>query len=155
MYATTTHTKRFPTQCRFFTQGNCRAGQDCHFAHTLPLKGQPNGDTVQHAVLFGDEATLDLEPESIQKAIRVLELDQLGRTYKDQILKTTMTDAGTLVAFDDGVELLVPYRYPDLPCSIRLNKDSDSSSQQQIYEKFESYQHQLKHMTLVQQLNNL
>lgn len=141
MYAITSHTKRFPTQCRFFTQGNCRAGQDCHFAHTLPLEGQSHGHSVQHSILFGDEAALDLEPESIQK-VRDLELDQLERTYKDQILKTIMTDVGTcliLVAFDglhdggeDFVELLIPYQYPDVPCSIRLNNHSDSLSQETL-----------------------
>ncbi|ORZ25905.1 hypothetical protein BCR42DRAFT_401181 [Absidia repens] len=160
MYVTTSHTKRFPTHCRFFSQGNCRAGQECHFAHSLPLKGSPHGHSVQHTVLFGDEASLDLEPESIQKAIRDLELDQLDRTYKDQIQKTTLTDACSSFFLDlscGSVELLIPYHYPDLPCSIRLAPDSalPKQTQQQLYETFESYQHQLKHMTLVQQLDNI
>ncbi|KAI8098892.1 uncharacterized protein BX664DRAFT_319869 [Halteromyces radiatus] len=161
MYATTSHTKRFPSQCRFFTQGNCRAGQECQFAHTLPLKGTPHSHTVPHTVLFGDEATLDLEPESIQKAIRDLELDQLDRAYKDHIQKTTMTDTCTCLLFDSltcgSIELLIPYHYPDLPCSIRLDHDPTIPQhiKQQMNETFESFQHQLKHMTLVQQIDRL
>ena len=61
MFTNAHSTKRFPTACRFFSQGNCRAGEECLFAHILPIKGIPNN--ASHQVLFGDiddiDATLD------------------------------------------------------------------------------------------------
>lgn len=97
MYSTAHSTKRFPTACRFFAQGNCRAGDDCLFAHILPIQGVPA--TNAHAVLIGDNALDDTIPipsspthdtitnnnsdsHSIQRAIRDLELDQLEKKYK-------------------------------------------------------------------------
>ncbi|KAI9276815.1 hypothetical protein BDA99DRAFT_119235 [Phascolomyces articulosus] len=57
MYTNAHSTKRFPTACRFFSQGNCRAGEECLFAHILPIKGIPNN--ASHQVLFGDMDELD------------------------------------------------------------------------------------------------
>jgi hypothetical protein len=93
MYTTT---KRFPASCRFFTQGNCRAGQECHFAHILPFNGPPKNKT--HSVIIGEDnnnnmangpisPTQDLN--SIQKAIRNLELDQLEKKYSTCFQNTT------------------------------------------------------------------
>ncbi|KAG2226490.1 hypothetical protein INT45_014234 [Circinella minor] len=57
MFTNAHSTKRFPTACRFFSQGNCRAGEDCLFAHILPIKGIPNN--ASHQVLFGDIDDID------------------------------------------------------------------------------------------------
>jgi hypothetical protein len=86
---TNTNTKRFPAPCRFFSQGNCRAGQDCHFAHILPLKGTPKSKS--HSVLIGEalgENCTSQDHNSIQKAIRDLELDQFEKKYQAHLLKT-------------------------------------------------------------------
>ncbi|KAI7858964.1 hypothetical protein BDC45DRAFT_497990 [Circinella umbellata] len=57
MFTNAHSTKRFPTACRFFSQGNCRAGEECLFAHILPIKGIPNN--ASHQVLFGDIDDID------------------------------------------------------------------------------------------------
>ncbi|KAI9492333.1 hypothetical protein BDB00DRAFT_828541 [Zychaea mexicana] len=57
MYANAHSTKRFPTACRFFSQGNCRAGDECLFAHILPIKGSPSN--LSHDLLFGDLDRVD------------------------------------------------------------------------------------------------
>lgn len=99
MYSTAHSTKRFPTACRFFAQGNCRAGDECLFAHILPIHGVPSANA--HAVIIGDNALDDTtipiasspthqsisqnnnsDSHSIQRAIRDLELDQLEKKYK-------------------------------------------------------------------------
>ncbi|KAI8368424.1 hypothetical protein EDC96DRAFT_574277 [Choanephora cucurbitarum] len=111
--------KRFPAPCRFYSQGNCRAGQDCQFAHILPfttakLTDQPN----------------DLN--SIQKAIRNLELDQLEKKYAPFFQKTIQKDMNTSIDLllpletkdDLQVQLIVPYHYPDVQCTLQIqNKD--------------------------------
>lgn len=89
MYTTT---KRFPASCRFFTQGNCRAGSDCQFAHILPFNGQPKNRT--HSVNIEEESSNNSissiqDLNSIQIAIRNLELDQLEKRYSNCFQKTT------------------------------------------------------------------
>lgn len=99
MYTNSHSQKRFPTACRFFAQGICRAGQSCSFAHILPLEGEP--DNSAHAVLFGDAiddspgafspqhiAGSTTDSHSLQKAIRDLELDQLQKIYDVHYLRT-------------------------------------------------------------------
>lgn len=77
MYTTT---KRFPAPCRFFTQGNCRAGQECQFAHILPFNGTPKSKS--QAVDVGEESNgSGQDLHSIQKAILNLEIDQLEKKY--------------------------------------------------------------------------
>ena len=90
MYANTHSTKRFPTACRFFSQGNCRAGEECLFAHILPIKGPPSN--AAHQVRFGDaiddapnqqkSLSTSSETPSIHKVIRDHELGQLEKNYK-------------------------------------------------------------------------
>jgi hypothetical protein len=99
MYTTT---KRFPASCRFFTQGNCRAGSECHFAHILPFHGPTPTKTKIHSVVIGEEnhpngtssssnsaSPPNQDLNSIQKAIRNLELDQLEKKYSTCFQKTT------------------------------------------------------------------
>jgi hypothetical protein len=88
MYTTT---KRFPASCRFFSQGNCRAGQDCHFAHILPFNASPKNK--QHTIVMNENNDLSStsptqDLNSIQKAIRNLELDQLEKKYSAFFQKT-------------------------------------------------------------------
>lgn len=83
MYTTT---KRFPASCRFFTQGNCRAGQECQFSHILPFNGSPKNKN--QSMINEEEAPIQ-DLNSIQKAIRNLELDQLEKKYSTCFQKTT------------------------------------------------------------------
>lgn len=82
MYTTT---KRFPASCRFFAQGHCRAGQDCQFAHILSFNGSPKSKNPS----LGEEEAPMGDLNSIQKAIRNLELDQLEKKYSACFQKTT------------------------------------------------------------------
>ncbi|KAI8380850.1 hypothetical protein BD560DRAFT_432038 [Blakeslea trispora] len=143
--------KRFPAPCRFYSQGNCRAGQDCQFAHILPFNSTKS---------IEDQPVQDLN--SIQKAIRNLELDQLGKKYASFFQKT-MQDSSTLIdlllsleAKDDlQVQLIIPYNYPDVQCTLQIqNKDLTPQSKSDIQAAFEDHEwHQMRHKTLVQQLD--
>ncbi|KAI8047433.1 uncharacterized protein B0P05DRAFT_362506 [Gilbertella persicaria] len=76
--------KRFPAPCRFYSQGNCRAGQDCQFAHILPFHTSK--------VKLGEQNHKDHaihDSNSIQKAIRNLELDQLEKKYSSFFQRTS------------------------------------------------------------------
>lgn len=96
MFTSPQSTKRFPPACRFFAQGQCRAGDECSFAHILPIKGPPIN--ASHAVLFDDALhELDEPPpqelnagdsHSIQSAIRDLEMDQLIKKFRPRFLRT-------------------------------------------------------------------
>lgn len=77
-----TSTKRFSPSCRFYNQGNCRAGQDCHFAHILPFN-KPFTSGSENTKL----SIHDLE--SVQTAIRKSELDQLEKSHSKFIQKKT------------------------------------------------------------------
>ncbi|KAI7887118.1 hypothetical protein K492DRAFT_189533 [Lichtheimia hyalospora FSU 10163] len=180
MYSTTHSTKRFPTPCRFFAQGNCRAGDECLFAHILPIQGVPS--TTAHAVLFGDNALDDTIPipssptithndnsnnsdsHSIQRAIRDLELDQLEKKYKPHIHPSSgPQDSFSVISvslpLQDSrilhLDLVIPFDYPDSQCAIRIqNHDLSSHIKQRIEEAFEAHEwHQQRHITLVQQLD--
>ncbi|CAO0798690.1 unnamed protein product [Mucor circinelloides] len=160
MYSTT---KRFPASCRFFTQGNCRAGQDCHFAHILPFNGSPK-NTI-HSVII-EESDLDSPTQdlnSIQKAIRNLELGQLEKKYSAFFQNTTQKDMNTLVDLllpledkeDLKVQLVIPYSYPDTQCTLQIqNSNMTPETKSDIQAAFEDYEwHQMRHKTLVQQLD--
>lgn len=97
MFANPRSVKRFPTACRFFSQGNCREGEGCLFAHILPLLGTPNNES--HAVVFGDafaeqqpmqhqSASFSSDSHSLQKAIRDLEIDQLEKKFRPHFHQT-------------------------------------------------------------------
>ncbi|CAO3636286.1 unnamed protein product [Mucor hiemalis] len=97
MYTTT---KQFPASCQFFTQGNCRAGSDCQFAHILPFNGQPKNRT--HSVNIEEESSNNSissiqDLNSIQIAIRNFKLDQLEKRYSNCFQKTTQKDMNTLI----------------------------------------------------------
>ena len=99
MYTTS---KRFPASCRFFTQGNCRAGSECQFAHILPFNGPPKNK--MHSVSIGEEATSsNSDLNSIQKAIRNLELDQLDKRYGSCFQKTTYA----LISIESNLPCLI------------------------------------------------
>lgn len=69
--------KRFPPICRFYSQGICRAGQDCSFAHILPFSDKISDDVPEK------------DSQSIQKAIRELEIIQVEKKYQRNIKRTT------------------------------------------------------------------
>ncbi|ORX58175.1 hypothetical protein DM01DRAFT_1333841 [Hesseltinella vesiculosa] len=109
---TSTHSpKRFPTLCRFFQQGHCRAGSDCQFRHPLPLTGTPSR-SLHHAIVFG-EGSLDTSP-----------LDAFETQFKDCIQSKNLTANQSLVFVLQLplaiVTLTVP---PNAPCSIQLDTD--------------------------------
>lgn len=83
MYTTA---KRFPASCRFYAQGNCRAGQDCHFAHILPLSNSPKKvspvENVETSYSFSPSSS-----SSLQKVIRDIEINQLEKKYSPFIQK--------------------------------------------------------------------
>lgn len=69
--------KRFPPTCRFYSQGICRAGQDCSFAHILPFSDKSSKNVPGNDLY------------SIQTAIRELEIDQVEKKYQANIKRTT------------------------------------------------------------------
>ncbi|GAA5797593.1 hypothetical protein EDC94DRAFT_598817 [Helicostylum pulchrum] len=159
MYTTT---KRFPASCRFFTQGNCRAGQECHFAHILPFNGSPKSKT--HPVIVGEDSNSSVQDlNSIQKAILNLELDQLEKKYASCFQSTIQKDSNTLIDLilplenkeDIKVQLIIPYNYPDSQCTLQIqNTNMTSQTKSNIQAAFEDYEwHQMRHKTLVQQLD--
>ncbi|KAG2229834.1 hypothetical protein BDF21DRAFT_417724 [Thamnidium elegans] len=159
MYTTT---KRFPASCRFFTQGNCRAGQECHFAHILPFNGSPKNKT--HAVIVGEDSNSSVQDlNSIQKAILNLELDQLEKKYASCFQSTVQKVSNTLIDLilplenkeDIKVQLIIPYNYPDSQCTLQIqNTNMTSQTKSNIQAAFEDYEwHQMRHKTLVQQLD--
>ncbi|OBZ81864.1 hypothetical protein A0J61_10087 [Choanephora cucurbitarum] len=143
--------KRFPAPCRFYSQGNCRAGQDCQFAHILPF----------NTTKLSDQPIQDLN--SIQKAIRNLELDQLEKKYAPFFQKTIQKDMNTSIDLllpletkdDLQVQLIVPYHYPDVQCTLQIqNKDLTPEIKSDIQAAFEDQAwHQMRHKTLVQQVD--
>lgn len=167
MYTTS---KRFPASCRFFTQGNCRAGSDCQFAHILPFNGQSKNRT--HSVNIDEEVASSgnssnissiQDLNSIQIAIRNLELDQLEKRYSNCFQKTTQKDVNTLIDLvlpledkeDIKVQLIIPYNYPDTQCTLQIqNTNMTQQTKSNIQAAFEDYEwHQMRHKTLVQQLD--
>ncbi|KAJ8661540.1 hypothetical protein O0I10_002807 [Lichtheimia ornata] len=150
MYSTAHSTKRFPTACRFFAQGNCRAGDECLFAHILPIHGVPSANA--HAVIIGDNALDDTtipiasspthqsisqnnnsDSHSIQRAIRDLELDQLEKKYKPyKDPSSGPEDSFSMISvslplqdtrIDPTIlhlDLVIPVDYPDSQCAIRI-----------------------------------
>ncbi|KAI9482667.1 MAG: hypothetical protein EXX96DRAFT_615679 [Benjaminiella poitrasii] len=154
MYTTT---KRFPASCRFFSQGNCRAGQDCQFAHILPF----NNTTAMDSFQLQQQQQHDLN--TIQKAIRNLELDQLEKKYSSFYLNTTHRDGNTildlLIPLETNekqlkVQLIIPYTYPDMPCTLQVhNADLTPQIKSDVKAAFEDEEwHQMRHKTLIQQL---
>ncbi|ORE02993.1 hypothetical protein BCV72DRAFT_338323 [Rhizopus microsporus var. microsporus] len=143
--------KRFPPVCRFYSQGTCRAGQNCNFAHVLPFGDKANGNSS------------DKDPYSIQKAIRDLEVEQVEKKYKANIKKTTNYQNHTSIELalplesDKQIEvhLVIPYNYPDLQCTLQIyNLDLMPEIQSKIQTAFEDDEwHQMKHKTLIQQLD--
>lgn len=154
MYTTS---KRFPAPCRFFTQGNCRAGSECQFSHILPFNGPPKNKI--HSVNIGDESSSTSSIQdlnSIQTAIRNLELDQLEKIYSACFQKTTYVwlivtivrwdanvlfllirqkDLNTLIDLilpleekeDLKVQLIIPYNYPDTQCTLQIQNTNMNS----------------------------
>ncbi|KAI8140036.1 hypothetical protein BJV82DRAFT_672135 [Fennellomyces sp. T-0311] len=169
--------KRFPTACRFFSQGNCRAGDECMFAHILPIKGSPSN--AAHQVRFGD--AIDDEPlqqkslstssetPSIHKVIRDHELGQLEKNYKHYFREPSknVNDEFTVVNIDlplpdNGavpsqleLQMLVPCEYPQTQCTIQIkNANIAPGIKGYIEDAFETYEwHQRRHLTLLQHLD--
>ncbi|KAI8981811.1 hypothetical protein BDF20DRAFT_912054 [Mycotypha africana] len=156
--------KRFPAACRFFAQGNCRAGQECHFAHILPLskptknKNGISSDDTGHRPSF----SLHTDFNTVQKALRELEMDHLEKKYSKFIQKTIQKDFATIVELvlplenreDLHVQLIIPYDYPDSSCTIQLQQPNMSSEDKHnIQVAFQDYGwHHEHHQSLVQQL---
>ncbi|KAI7869204.1 hypothetical protein BDF14DRAFT_1880374 [Spinellus fusiger] len=144
-------TKRFPAQCRYYSQGSCRAGEECVFSHVLPLKGPQE-----------TEGVADDMAHSLQCAIRDLELEQLENKYRRYYKSTHVSPAATrielvipsnhplLVRFS----LLIPNDYPDAHCTLHLNSTIPEKVQSHLQHSFEenAWQHN-RHSTLVQQLD--
>ncbi|KAI9318074.1 hypothetical protein BX666DRAFT_1934551 [Dichotomocladium elegans] len=164
MYMSSHSTKRFPTACRFFSQGNCRAGDNCLFAHILPIKGTPSN--TAHAVVFGD--ALDESPVPLQKAICDIELDQLEKKYNVTVHHSSKPhDTHSVVTINmplqdtqSGIfalhlDLFIPINYPDSQCTIRiLNPDLAEDQKRSIEKEFQAQSsHQQRRIPLVQQLD--
>ncbi|CAO3631618.1 unnamed protein product [Cunninghamella echinulata] len=153
------HTKQFPIPCRFFSPGNCTRGENCHFSHTLPLKGSPKPSDAPHYILYGDNISMDLEPVPNQNPNHDLEINELESIFKDAIQKKERNETSLcyVLALSFGIiELLVPFHYPDIPCSIRFSKDNKNFDiEKQVLDNFKYFQQQLEHVTLVQQIHHL
>ena len=129
MYSTT---KRFPASCRFFSQGNCRAGKDCHFAHILPFNGSPKNAIHSVNIEGNDIDSPAQDLNSIQKAIRNLELGQLEKKYSAFFQNTAQKDLNTLIDLllplenkeDLKVQLVIPYNYPDTQCTLQIQNSN-------------------------------
>ncbi|KAI7906241.1 uncharacterized protein BX663DRAFT_499359 [Cokeromyces recurvatus] len=150
MYTTT---KRFPTSCRFFSQGNCRSGQECQFAHILPFNNTSSIQIQQQQDL-----------NTIQKTIRNLELDQLEKKYSVFYQNTIQRDLNTLIDLmiplenkekELKIHMIIPHNYPDVPCTLQIqNEDMTSQIKSDVKAAFEDCEwHQMKHKTLIQQID--
>ncbi|KAI8064702.1 hypothetical protein BC940DRAFT_305118 [Gongronella butleri] len=150
MYATTTHTKRFPTLCRFFQQGHCRAGNDCHFSHPLPLTDGPGYvPPTHHAICAGNDEWLD-------DSQRRLHLQQLDTALASHIrVNLTHTDY-TRIELDmpfGPLTLTVPHDYPWAPCLFDLPENTESIPDWKA--EMALYQRSHPAPTLVDQVNHL
>ncbi|KAI8978960.1 hypothetical protein BDB01DRAFT_256565 [Pilobolus umbonatus] len=152
--------KRFPAPCRFFTQGNCRAGKECHFAHILPIQGVPSKNS--HLILIGDAVEDSIQDlNSIQKAIRNIEIEQLKK-YQSAIQETKQHEDNTTIEIllplenRDSIKvyLIIPNNYPDIHCTLQIHcEDMTEKRKKEILSAFEDHEwHQMKHKTIVQQL---
>ncbi|CAO3632202.1 unnamed protein product [Cunninghamella blakesleeana] len=137
------HTKRFPIPCRFYSPG------------------APRPVDTPHYIVHGDniDSIIDLEPEPIQNPNHDIEINELETLYKEYIHKKEQNDTSVcyVLYLPFGIiELLVPFHYPDIPCSIRFSKENKSFDiEKQVLDNFKYFQQQLEHVTLVQQLRYL
>ncbi|CEP18559.1 hypothetical protein [Parasitella parasitica] len=100
---------------------------------------------------------------SIQKAIRNLEIGQLKKKYSAFFQSTAEKDLNTLIDLllpledkeDLKVQLVIPYNYPDTQCTLQIrNGNMTTETKSDIQAAFEDYEwHQMRHKTLVQQLD--
>ncbi|KAI8379478.1 uncharacterized protein BYT42DRAFT_568946 [Radiomyces spectabilis] len=162
MFTSPSPRKRFPTPCRFFAQGICRAGQECLFAHLLPMQGTPRNE---HHAVFTDDMIDDALPtpsNSIQKAIRDLEMNQLHKKYKSRFRKISTNNHHTIIevalpqhANSAILHLYIPNDYPDVQCTIRIqNTNNAPEVTWHIQDALKTQPwHHMRHTTLVQQLD--
>ncbi|KAL0083967.1 CCCH-type zinc finger transcription factor [Phycomyces blakesleeanus] len=158
MFKNTPHiTKRFPTPCRYYAQGSCRAGQECVFSHVLPLQGKPS--EIPHPVLL---CPSDDMANSLQSAIRDLELDQLENKYRPFYKSTNITTLVTIIELVIPSNhpllahffLFIPSDYPDAHCVLQLDSSLSLEIQSRVQQAFEDHAwHHNRHTTLVQQLD--